>query len=345
MEAHAEGRLDAAVHCGPVALGVSAETAALRHRALAELEQFTARWDDPVGVVRVHLHATDDPVGLGEGRFLHCAGVRVDRTPSALLATCRSGASGVYQVARRRWDLYIPRACVAETALPRDGGAALAADDCCEDNVEDLLELILTTAWREAGWIPLHAGAVVQERRCALLLAPARGGKSSLTAAMLHRGWRTLGDDKLLIGRRADGQPEVRGLTADFNLDPRTSSWFPELGDLESLPRLSHWTAKRRVSAGAIWGDCVLDRAVPTHAVLIRRVAASASIRVEPLGASAVLSTLLRQTVVPFDRATAQGILDVIARAAQRLRGVCVEVGDDAYRDAGALAALEQGLR
>jgi hypothetical protein len=349
MEAHARGRLDAVVHCGPVAIGVTAETPALRDRALAELEQFTARWDDPCALIRVHLHTTDEPVAMGEGRFLHCSGIRVDQAPSGLIATCRSGGSGIYAAARREWDLYIHPASFAPAARPLDGPtpvATPAAEDGAwtEDNIEDLLELILTTAWREVGWIALHSGAVVSARRCALLMAPAKGGKSTLTAAMLHRGWRTLGDDKLLIGLGADGQPEVRGLATEFNLDPRTSTWFPELGDLESLPRLSSWTPKRRVSIAGVWGDCVADRAVPTHVVLIRRVSACVPTRVERLGPSEVLSALLHQTVVPADPATAKRILTVVARSARTVRGVRVEIGDDVYRDPCSLDALEEQL-
>ena len=265
MEAHARGRLDAVVHCGPVAVGVTAETPALRDRALAELEQFTAHWDDPCALIRVHLHATDEPAAMGEGRFLHCSSIRVDQTPSGLVATCRSGASGIYEAARREWDLCFkdltspagalpcghdlqisrsgPAAhpdCIrpvsfARAARPLDGPAPVAtpgAEDGAwtEDNMEDLLELILTTAWREVGWIPLHCGAVVSARRCALLMAPAKGGKSTLTAAMLHRGWRTLGDDKLLIALRADGQPEVRGLTTPVQPRPADEHMVSRIG-------------------------------------------------------------------------------------------------------------------
>jgi hypothetical protein len=338
MEAHAGGRLDAVVaHCGPVALSVIAETPALRSRVLAELEQFNARWDDPCALIRVRVHVANEPRALGDGRLLHCSGIRVDTARPGLVATCASGASGIYDSARRQWDLYIVSGSTTGAACD------LPAEDC-EDNVEDLLELILTTAWREAGWIPLHTGTATRNGCCALLMAPARGGKSTLTAALLHRGWRTLGDDKLLMTLRPDGQAEVRGLTAQFNLDPQAGAWFPELGDLESKPRLSSWTAKRRVSIGAVWGDCFAASAVPTHVVLLRRLAERVPPRIESLGAREVLSALLRQTVIPADPTAARQILTVVAGAARSMQGVRLEIGDDAYRDPSALRALEEVL-
>jgi hypothetical protein len=329
---HAGGGIETVVHCGPVALCVSADSAALRERALAELEQFTVHWDGPRPVRAVHLHATEARSALGEGRFLQCSRMRVDKTALGLVATCRWGAAARSDAGRRRWDLYIP-------PVIRDADGVWT-----EDAIEDLLELVLTTAWRELGWIPLHAGAVVRERRCALLVAPSGGGKSTATAAMLHRGWRALGDDKALVALDGDGRPQVRGLAGRVNLDPRTATWFPELGDLEALPRLSQWTAKRQVAIEDIWHDGVASPAAPTHLVQLRRVRERRPTRVEPLSASEVLAALLRQTVIPADRDTARGILTVLARTARSLRGVCLEIGEDAYRDPAALDVLEQTL-
>ena len=103
-------------------------------------------------------------------------------------------------------------------------------------------------------------------------------------------------------------------------------------------------SAKRRVSIAGVWGDCFADRAVPTHVVSIRRVPECVPTRVDRLAASEVLLTLLRQTVIPADPRTAKGILTVLARSARTLRGVRVEIGDDAYRDPCSLDALEEQL-
>ena len=131
MEAHAQDRVDAVVHCGPVAVGVTADTAALRDRALAELEQFTSRWDAPCPLIGVHLHAMDERAALGEGRFLRCSRMHVDKTPAGLIATCRSGASGFSDATCRHWNLCIRAASIDAEDTP-DGTDT-------EDGVEDLL--------------------------------------------------------------------------------------------------------------------------------------------------------------------------------------------------------------
>jgi hypothetical protein len=328
-DAPAHDRPETVVPCGPVAVAVSAETVDLLQRALDELQQFAAPWADAAANVRVHLRRATAPAPMGEGRFLHCSALRVDATADGLLASCHSGASGLYDRARQQWDLRIVNS-------PRAAGE--------EDHVEDLLELALTTAWRAAGWIPLHAGAVVRGGSCALLMAPAKGGKSTLTAAMVHRGWRTLGDDKALLGV-VGGQPEVRGLAREFNLDPATRRWFPEVGDLQRLPPLSRWNAKRRVAIETVWGDCVELRAVPAWVVVIQRDAGPRPTRVSALSAREVLSALLHQTVVPSDAATAREILAALARTARTMRGLRLQIGADAYADPRNLDVLEERLR
>jgi len=339
--------VDGVVHCGPVTLAVSAATAALRQRTQAVLETFGARWNAPGPFIHVRLHGTTDAAVLGEGRYLRCANTMVDKTASGLIATCRSGAFAVYDAAHRAWDLHIRTLSSAASPGRLDTPAAAARPQppvWTGDSVEDLLELVLTTGWREAGWIPLHAGAVLTARRCALLTAPAKGGKTTLTVALLHRGWRTLGDDKALITLRADGSPEVRGLTSRFNIAPRTGTWFPELGDLASRPPISPWSDKRRVCITDVWQNCFADTATPTHIVLIQRSEERRATRIEGLKTTDVLSALLRQTVIPADAIAARTILDVLARTARSLRGVRFEIGDDAYSHPEALDALDERL-
>ncbi len=327
--------MGARISCGPVVLDVTAETPRLHQRAVAELGQFTSRWPAPCPTVPVRLQVATAPAAMLAGTFLHCRETNVDKTPSGLAATCVSGASGRYDAARRRWSLDFP------VSRPASPAGVSTVDDA---HMEDLLELVLTTAWRESGWVPLHAGAVARDGRCAILAAPSRGGKSTLTVALLHRGWRMLGDDKILIRLQPGGLPEVRGLTTQLNLHPRTSRWFGEVGDLEALQPLSQWTGKRRVTAESIWYDCFVPQARPTHIVQIRRDGAPRVTRATRLSTTEVLSVLLRQTVVPADAACARSILAVLAPSSRQLAGACLEIAEDAYSDPGTLDSIEAML-
>ena len=72
------------------------------------------------------------------------------------------------------------------------------------EEIEQQLVLLLARAWAGQGWTPLHAGSLIPPGKtdCVLVCAPSGAGKTTLIAALLRRGWRTLGDDKKFCGRR-----------------------------------------------------------------------------------------------------------------------------------------------
>jgi hypothetical protein len=228
-----------------------------------------------------------------------------------------------------RWDIDVPAGLIATANL---------------EDVEELIILALTTGWRSAGWVPVHAAAVTDGSRCAVICAPSGGGKSTLSAAFVRRGWRTIGDDKLLL-RVVDGRSHLAALQRTFNLHPCTSAWFPEVGDLERLPRYSTWTAKRKVKIESIWPEPAADGAHPTHLLRVRRAPESGGIVHTPLGPGETLTTLLRQVAIPSDRSTASHILSAVAPTARGMRGLDVVVGENAYGRADALDALIGALQ
>jgi hypothetical protein len=212
------------------------------------------------------------------------------------------------------------------------------------EDVEDLLSLVLTTGWRRAGWLPMHAAVVVNGSRCVFLCAPSGGGKTSLTAALIRRQWRTLGDDKVLLRIGAGQAVELAALMHHFNLDPRAQEWFAEVGDLRRFPAYSAWTEKRRVYVEDIWPGKAAWRGRPTHLVSLVQREGGTGIKITPLQRAEILATLLRQTVVPRDRKIAGEILSTVAAAARELEGLRIEIGAEAYRDPGGLEALERAL-
>jgi hypothetical protein len=287
---------------------------------------FDVRWVGPPLTVELDIDAGAPLSPPAEGRFLHCAKMRVDADGEDLRASFDGGVSATFDSRTGSWRVRLPSA--------RPTGPVLA-------DIEGLVTLVLATGWRALGWVPLHAGAVAKDGRCALLCAPSGGGKSSLTVAMVARGWQTLGDDKLLL--RHDGR-ELRALLFHLNLDPRTRFWFPALGDLASLPEYSMWTPKRRLKITSVWPSSGRETARPTHLVAITREAGVVGVTVEPMARGETLSLLLHQTVVPGDPAVARRMVGPVAACAAGLESWRVTVGDDAYRDADALAPLEAAL-
>lgn len=340
--------------CGPLDVGVAAATPTLRAKIAETLELYNVAWGAPRRAVRLDARADDVDVALGAGAYLACQRMHVDRDDAGrLVATARSGATCIGDGDGTAWTMVVPR---------READLWVLTD------VEHLLSLVLTTGWRAAGWVPLHAGTIARADRCAIVCAESGGGKTTLTAALVRQGWQTLGDDKLLLrvvdaaahaasgarrataghasgGAVAAAQAELRALVHTFNLHPRTRAWFPEVGDLERLPRYSEWTEKRKVRPQAVWPGATRAAARPTHLVELHRAARGAApVRVAPLAPGAVLATLLRQTVIPSEPAVARAILGTVAAAARALAGLRVEVADDAYADPACLTPLVEAI-
>jgi hypothetical protein len=254
----------------------------------------------------------------------------VDANASGLSASTVSGATASGRVGGSgdQWSILVPRGETPSTTL---------------SDVEDLIGLALTTGWRRSGWVPIHAAGVVKNGRCVVLCATSGGGKTTLTLALVRRGWRALGDDKLLLSCPG-GSPELGGLVHTCNLHPQTRAWFPEVGDLERLPVYSAWTEKRRVSIDSVWPGGTVAGGRPTHIVQLDRSETYQGVRVLPLAQREILPTLLRQTVLPSDRGVTSQMLRTIADATRDLRGLRIEVGRDAYRDSACLEAFEAAL-
>jgi hypothetical protein len=318
--------------CGPLEVRVEAADGALHAKVAETLGLYDLQWERSDRAVDVSVGWVATPAPLGPGHYLTCARMRVDAIAGGLRATTMRGATatGCFTADSERWCVQVP----ADVSGPE-----LLAD------VEDIIGLVVTSGWRRAGWVPMHAAAVARDRSCALLCAPSGGGKSTLTAALVRRGWRALGDDKLLLRTDADERPYLAAVLQTFNLDPDVRSWMPEVGDLERLPRYSVWTQKRKVRLADVWPEALVCEASPTHLVVIRRTRVIDRVRLEPLPPAAVFSTLLRQTVVPGDGRAAAPILRTVAATAQCLKGLQVHLPEGIFADPSALEELEASLR
>jgi hypothetical protein len=316
--------------CGPLDVTVTSNSEWLLREVADTLDLYNVPWPDE----RMHLHleirAGANEVPMGPGRYLECARMNVDHSGTAtLVATCRSGAVASGDPRTGKWNVQVP---------------GDADDPWILTDMESVLSLVLTEGWRAAGFVPVHAGTVVRNGKCTLICAESGGGKTTLTAALIRRGWQTLGDDKLLLRINTDGTPELSALVHTFNLDPRSRSWFPEVGDLERLPVYSEWTEKRKVHPESIWPGSTIVRAAPTHLLQIRRSDTARSVSISTLENSAVLSALLHQTVVPSDALTARRILSTVGATASQLEGFHVALGENTYSDPDCLAELESLL-
>ncbi len=287
-------------------------------------------WGNRTREVRVSLRRGTSAL-QSRGGFLRCARMNVDLIESVYLVRGISAICATGNIGERSdsWEITVP------PDLPFTELQAV--------ELQDVLGLTCAVAWRAEGWIGIHAAAVANDRYCALLCASSGGGKSTLTTALINNGWKTLGDDKVLLRRNAP-VPHVASLLLTFNLDPRTSQWFSKMPELAALPRYSEWTDKRRVSVEDVLPGCTLDEAAPTHVVSVVRNRTRSGTRTTAMQSRDILPTLLKQIVLPSDRCAAAEIVGAIATVARNVRGFVFEVGDDAYRDPSWLNSFDGAL-
>ncbi|MFN2175559.1 MAG: hypothetical protein ACK2U3_06375 [Anaerolineales bacterium] len=315
-------------YCGPLEVKTETDHPVLEAKVEETLNLYNVRWNKAPLSILLKIFYGDSPGKKLQGSYLESNRMWVDTVAGGLQVYFLSGGYGRYVSAENAWTVYVPE--------PENRGLV---------DIEDLMGLVLTTGWRKLGWAPMHAGAIAVESRCMILCAESGGGKSTLSAAMLHSGWGSLGDDKLLLRIDVDGEPELRALMHNFNLHPQTSQWFPEVGDLEHLPEYSVWTPKRRVPIGSIWPDQVLYAGRPTHLAKVTRDESIKGFKLGKLQEDEVLELLLRQTVIPKDRITAGRLLATLTRVSQKISGVLIQIGEDAYSDTNGLAELDWNLR
>ncbi len=316
--------------CGPLAIALTSEAEVVHGKIAETLLLYDLVWPLPARAVLVGATLGDPPDDHPQGSYLRCGRMLVDSVADGLIARTTGGAfaRGRSTPSGDEWRVTVPQELIDAQKI---------------EELEDIVSLILTTGWRLQGWTPIHAAAVARGDRCAILCAATGGGKTTLTAALVRRGWAVLGDDKLLL-RTVAGRSEIAALLHTFNLHPRTREWFPEVGDLESLPRYSAWTEKRKVSVRSIWGHAPAYSAHPTTLVALER-REDGGVSAGSLDLSERLSALLRQTVIPAQPSIARAIVADVSRLAASVHGIALSIGRDAYREEAALDRIEAALQ
>ncbi len=323
--------IDAAYSCGPVKLNLAFEDSCLRDALHGLLSQYDAPWPFPGPVIDVAIERGDTPTTESEpsGAYFRSWCLRADRRGASLISASKIGVRMEFDGGQDRARIVVP--------FHADWPAVV-------EEVEQQLVLLLARAWGQAGWTPLHAGSLIPpgETRCVLICAPSGCGKSTLIAAMLRRGWRTLGDDKTLLRMEENGVA-ARALAQRFHLHPASSRWFPDAGDLDAWPRYSRWTDKRAVRIDEFWPDRLLDHAIPAGVVQLERI--ENGLLVEPLDRINTLNTLLRQVSIPSDAEHARPLVSCIAATAGQVNSALMKIGNEAYADPAGVDRIEEALQ
>ena len=140
---------------------------------------------------------------------------------------------------------------------------------------------------REHARYHVHAAGIVAPDGLAWLLTGESGcGKSTLTYALARRGWSVLGDDGVVLEGMLQGTV-AHGWREPLRVSIELATWFPELGEQESLV---DWRDERhRVAVDARF----VRRAAVAGVIVLQRGARDV---MSPLAPTAALAMLVRQS-------------------------------------------------
>jgi hypothetical protein len=138
----------------------------------------------------------------------------------------------------------------------------------------------------------IHAGAVGVGDRCVLLPAAAGSGKSSLTAALVHRGYRYLSDEVALIQPTTFRVPPVPLAvcvkSTGWNV---MSRYFPQIRKLMSHQRMDGKDIRYIPPAAA---DLQQSAAQVSH-IVFPRYDANATTEIRPIARSVALTRMMSE--------------------------------------------------
>jgi hypothetical protein len=314
--------------CGPVKISLVFDDPSLLAALNGLLSQYDAPWSAPPAEICVTVGAGAAPSAIAKpaGDYLISYRLHVDRRGTRLISLSNVGVWMDYDEAEKKACILVPDHPDRETVI---------------EEVEQQLVLLLARAWAGQGWTPLHAGSLIPPdgQRCILVCAHSGVGKTTLISALLGRGWRTLGDDKLLL-RNENGSVVARALSRRMHLHPSLANWFPQVGQLEEWPRYSRWTEKRMVRLEAIWPGQALDSARPAALVQLARDENGPGLAVVSLDATAAMHAVLRQIAIPADSMDAQPLVACAAALTGQLRAVRLTIGNNAFAEESNLDRL-----
>jgi hypothetical protein len=206
-------------------------------------------------------------------------------------------------------------------------GSFLLADDRVEvcwqggTGPAHYLQTIGLALWLELhGVLCLHANGLEIQGAGIGVMAPSQTGKTTLTAALLDRGWRLMTDDMLAI-RKAEGGWRCYASAPALRLWPATGPWFGGTA-FDAAPPVHARFAKRELTVDA-GRRCTGSRPLRRLYVLDRREAAAGEVRIDALASAEGLVECLRQSIV----GDAAGALGIAPQRLARLADLVGEVG------------------
>ncbi len=160
-------------------------------------------------------------------RWLDDVAVEAGEVPAALPGETASGV--LWSATPTRFRLEVPGVA---RFLASDGNSLTV---CREPGADEaaVTRFARTTPLAalcyQRGLTVLHAAVAVRDGRAVALAGASAAGKSTLLAALVHRGWGMLSDDLAPLGRSGDDQPTAHPTFPELVLWPDAAARLPPL--------------------------------------------------------------------------------------------------------------------
>ncbi|HSN77532.1 MAG TPA: hypothetical protein VL334_20870 [Anaerolineae bacterium] len=179
---------------------------------------------------------------------------------------------------------------------------------------------------RRRGLHLIHASAIGQNGRAALIAGRSGAGKTTTMLTCVAAGLAFLGDDTTLLQRTPAGDIDVISLLSTLDVTDKTAAWFPEIAPFLS-PLRSH-TGKRQIILSEAYPSRVAVRG-QVSAILAPEITDRVHTTLAPANKASLLSDLLFYSVDLQDVALARQHLEFLAQAVEQIPIYRLLLGSD----------------
>jgi hypothetical protein len=185
----------------------------------------------------------------------------------------------------------------------------------------------------------IHGAAVCRgETNGVLFVGNSDTGKSTMTMALVRRGWQYLSDDSIFVRRLADDVVEALPFRRDFGLDPDSDQYFPELSGHDSTQMTD--SEKWRVNVNQLYPALARERCIP-RVILFPKIADVTTSSFKPVGQAEALTLLMQQcSFVDTDKELASAQMKTLQSLVRQSIIYKLEAGRDLKDDPGAVEEL-----
>lgn len=177
---------------------------------------------------------------------------------------------------------------------------------------------------RPKGLYLIHAAALAKEEKGVLIPGFTGSGKTTLSLALLRRGFKFLSDDRPFL-RREKGGIKILAFPESLDVTEKTISFFPEL---QTLPADAFKTGlkKKKFSVESIYPNSILNTCAP-RVLLFPNIVDRENSRLESISKVEAAVKLLPHCLLVFDQEIAKKHFYLLCQLVEKIDCFRLDLG------------------